>query len=459
MKFPWRSELAYSFLAVPFICGVAGVILSGLQPKASEITKANRATGVGDAIGGTPADHDLALSNPDEYAWRLFVALNQQALPSTADAGIGDPSRPFPSLDGNHSVVWESWALASGGRTGQPVKNPDTPNRSEVFLNDGATPKPWGMWERSTGTKPYLKYFDSILLQDGRDDFPITGSKAGAGRPKPPSTPKATVKSHPAKTSIQFIPPAGTNDFEVRLNREFYEDIVASGLFNAEAVRDSYLHDPAPQMIKFNPPAKAVKAAWRVLDAQKDDFSKFYCRTQDNVTYGLTALHVMTKDLDNWFWCSFVHESRPTISGPQPDRPTPPWFKDLAGNTAWSHYRLRGTQIAFLDSEGNPTLLGNPFIEGAVKDSSGNSNVNYLLTSCITCHSRATVGGIGAIASSTSNPTRDEGIHMLPLRPYLVGKFDPTWLAPRANAKYKQTPFVWTVPTRVIAKKYPPSVH
>ena len=51
-----------------------------------------------DPIGGTSEDAGLAISNPDEYAWRLFAEL----------------SKPHLHKDGkpDGTVKWENWALA-----------------------------------------------------------------------------------------------------------------------------------------------------------------------------------------------------------------------------------------------------------------------------------------------------------------------------------------------------------
>ena len=44
--------------------------------------------------GGSPQDVSDAVSHPQEYAWRLFLAPNRQANPTTR--GEFDPSKPTP---------------------------------------------------------------------------------------------------------------------------------------------------------------------------------------------------------------------------------------------------------------------------------------------------------------------------------------------------------------------------
>ena len=74
------------------------------------------------------------MNDPDELAWQLFLALCRQALPGKA--GEPDPTKPsIKEYDPDRPVVWETWALANGGRAGPVYQRP---NRSEVFDVVGA---------------------------------------------------------------------------------------------------------------------------------------------------------------------------------------------------------------------------------------------------------------------------------------------------------------------------------
>jgi hypothetical protein len=89
--------------------------------------------------GGRPEDAALAVANPDEFAWQLFLALCRQALPGRA--GEPDPAKPrLTDYDPDRPVVWETWALANGGRAGPVYVRP---NRSEVFKDRGERPTAW----------------------------------------------------------------------------------------------------------------------------------------------------------------------------------------------------------------------------------------------------------------------------------------------------------------------------
>jgi hypothetical protein len=88
-----------------------------------------------------------------------------------------------------------------------------------------------------------------------------------------------------------------------------------------------------------------------------------------------------------------------------PDKGFPP----EVANTVWQNYRLRGTQVDFVTSTGRPTLLGNTQIEGTFQASS----------SCITCHSRASIGQKPASGQRPSRISLFEDIHAIQRFPTL----------------------------------------
>src|SRR5262245_62109847 len=82
--------------------------------------------------GGTSEGTNLALTNPDEFAWQLFFYANRPARPGVA--GEADPAGRFGQTAA--TVVWESWALSSGG------------DLSETYPKDGARPVDWPQLRR-----------------------------------------------------------------------------------------------------------------------------------------------------------------------------------------------------------------------------------------------------------------------------------------------------------------------
>jgi hypothetical protein len=186
---------------------------------------------------------------------------------------------------------------------------------------------------------------------------------------------------------------------ETRLNKETYEFIHTNELYNLDGQLRAY--DRGTD-VNFPRAAKEVKAQWRKIDSKERaryHTVEVVAADGTKTLYGLTALHITTKDLPNWFWATFEHVDNQLLPGNEKwqlasvdrfackgqalDCNKAPTGTVLDG-TKWVNYRLRGTQIDFVDGRGNPTLLANSQPESSFQTSS----------SCITCHSRASIGRI-----------------------------------------------------------------
>lgn len=316
-----------------------------------------------------PQDTKMALFEPDCYSWRLFVALNWPVDPTTK---MADPTASFGDVA---PLVWESWRNARNGA-------PDT-----VFRPDGADPGPWL-------DAPLVAMADDRF--DSADEMPLQlialiERLEAAGGPV-----------------LEFDPStAGRSINETRLNRETYEFVRTEELFNIEGQIAKFTAGAAT--ISFPAAAKEVKAQWRVItEADKPRYHWVEGQgAQGQQIYGLTALHITTKDLPNWLWATFEHidnkdaqpsdPTHPAAEGwllPSVDRfacPDAPHDCEAAPQgiglegTHWENYRLRGVQIDFFDSMGRATLLANSQPEQFFQTSS----------SCITCHALASVNAAG----------------------------------------------------------------
>lgn len=302
-----------------------------------------------------PQDTLAAQSETDEYAWRLFVALN---WPANVTQRQADPAKKF-GADG--SVTWETWK-----------------NAREVFLAKGVDPGPW-LGGPSPSASPTMQRFETLPLQQQ-----IRLRKLEKMGLKPMFDPVAAARS--------------IN--ETRLNKETFEFIRANEFYHLDGQLKAY--DQGAE-VSFPKAAKEIKAQWRKIDPNdKERFHSVEVINADGTKtlYGLTALHITTKDLPNWLWATFEHVDNQQIPGNEKwqlvsvdrfackgqssDCGKAPTGIGLEG-TKWANYRLRGAQIDFVDGRGNPTLLANSQPESGFQTSS----------SCITCHSRATIGRIG----------------------------------------------------------------
>ncbi len=211
----------------------------------------------------------------------------------------------------------------------------------------------------------------------------------------------------------------------------------------------------------FPQASKEIKARW--VRIQEKDKPRYHWRTIKAKNgkvqlWGLSALHIITRDLPGWFWCDFEHVDferhaeqysyDSTTRGLNPPSGEKGIRKETKG-TRWETMRLRGTQTSFVDREGRPTILANTQIEHGFQQKS----------SCMSCHARATVG----LRSARPNLPKWQA-NTLPLnlaiKPVLdepVGAPDPKWFVNEyGERRYMQTHFLWSLPFRALSTKVSP---
>jgi hypothetical protein len=370
--------------------------------------------------GGTAADADMAINSPDEYAWQLFLFLHRQASDGTA--GVADPSKSITQFDPDKPVVWESWALASGAGSSQ--------TGSEVYKPNGEKPGEWKDLPRASA---------------------VAAAKLFSVPTKSLLSPRASTRGGPS-VLVAPLDPLGQ---EVRMNEATFNFVRDNELYHVgglEAQRDLARSSSNPNLVQFPKAAKEVKAQWERLDMTKENEEKarFHWRKVGNDVYKLAALHIITKDLPNWFWADFVHvdyehangaslPSRDKTTRASPGSPNPPAKgsqegerRELTGSK-WANYRLRGTQINFVDARGTPVILGNGEIETAFPDQS----------SCMACHARATIGPMNGNRITTLSGGEDGNVQSP----------NPALFVKNGGIEFLQNDFVWSAPLR--AKRKP----
>jgi hypothetical protein len=373
--------------------------------------------------GGDPASAAKALNAPDEFAWSLFEFLCLQAAPGQAGAPDG---RPITSYDDDTAVVFETWALASGTGANQAG--------SEVFKPDGSDPGPWSALPRSAAAQ---KLFSADLkLTPGPGPQVQTLAQGLAPASAGPAGRIATPTSNE-----EFL------GFEVRVNQPTFDFIRSRTMYNIEGLEALYQQAAAASnrdLIQFPAAAKEIKADWVPTNdpttISDDEKARYHWRKVGDRYFKLVALHISTKDLNNWFWADFAQEDFETSQGPgkpvianpsidsttrgpnAPDRGEQDGVRKELMGSKWAHYRLRGSQIDF----NTPTVVGNPMIEGG----------NARNSSCMTCHFRASIGPApnGQILTLGSV--------------FVTGTPSPSMFGQGSDIAFLATDFEWSAPRR-----------
>lgn len=325
---------------------------------------------------------------PSRHAWNLFLLLNHPAKDPKIARGQPDLTKAF-GTPGTTSV-WETWRLTG----------------TEVCLDKGAVPPE--------------DFNDNSLLGS-----PVTG--------KVPEPPKAMLLQKLQSNGFLFdrkrtvLKPLfdvnggvfhGEGGFgESRMNKALYDFVWQNRLYNLAG-----LNEFAAKAVPLSVPVDSmeVKAGWIELtpDLLKSGADKrYYTAELNGKKYGLSSLHIITKDIPDWFWCTFHQKESPNTGQETPDNYGPP--PQLKG-TVWENYKLGGVQTDFVTTTGHPTLLSDPYIEKGFEKSS-----------CMTCHARASINAQGQALSVQPD----------------VGAPHPDDFSQNGKSVF-QTDFIYSLPTR-----------
>jgi len=237
---------------------------------------------------------------------------------------------------------------------------------------------------------------------------------------------------------IFFLPQQPLEE-EVRMNRSSFDFIVANRLWYVQGQVEAFNKQ---SVLTFPTDAKEVKAHWKQIT--EADKARYHWQTgSDGNTYGLIALHIMTKDLPNWFWATWEHVDNPqrckqigcrdsfgVMPSGQLSTELVAMMNAAGMGPEWMNYRLTGSQTEFVDATGRPVIIGNSEVEGPFIQTS----------SCISCHARATVNNNGNRLDIFVSPNPLQGN---------VGVPDPSWFYQPSNTgekrKFLQLDFVWSL--------------
>lgn len=363
------------------------------------------------------SDPNLAMNNPDQLAWTLFLAINTDA--KTA---------------GNNNALFETWA--SDGDTFQT--NPVWPT----------TGSPLALRPRILGL-----VLERAHPGGGFRSFVVPGGNA-------------TEETRRNKADFDFI-----------VENDLYK---VSGLQAAYAAGKALSFPIDSVEVKANWVAVDQLKSFNGFSGTPADAAKLYhVNSAGNKQYALVSMHVISKLVPNWTWATFEHKDNPgrcdvigcrdafgaqqPITAPKslteskqhyPDCVQSPALMALFAKAkidpAYANYCLKGSQADFTDTTGLAIRLGNSVTE--------NGFVNQ--ASCMTCHGRAAFDSTGKMTSfagfdpiSFNMPIEDTGNAPVgplsaswywvaggpPSFPMFAGESDIARIALAAD-------FVWSVP-------------
>lgn len=293
-----------------------------------------------------------------------------------------------PANDGTRNVIWETWASSD-----------------DIFADPNKVP----VWpSQGTETK---KLSPNLRQQDAFREFMRQRLAPGTAAPE--------------------FHPSGIGGNEVRMNRPAFDYVVANELYHLDGQEKAFRDG---KKIDLPVLAKEIKASWKEI--READKPRYHWQPYQGKIYGLIALHITTKDVPQWFWCTFEHVDNPRRGAVVPSvdafglkadgsisEALGALYQEAGLGDTWKNYRLNGSQINFTDTQGRPTILANSIIEDGFEAAS----------SCVTCHAMATV---------------DSGGGRLSFFPPQTGTPDPAWFEDTtvtpAQRRFIQLDFVWS---------------
>jgi hypothetical protein len=292
-------------------------------------------------------------STPEQTAWQLFVA---------ATCPVNGDKYPY--------VTWENWIEQN------QLYNPQGQNQAFV-----------------QGVRP--RFHMSPLARIMRERLAKRSSRAEVLLPQAANE-SCNSQTWSGRTICE----------EARLNSDAQNYVTSNGL---TTLNGQVQFISAGKTFQFTPPSIEIKADWIQLPSCNNLPANVHVETINNVCYALGGIHLISKLVDKWIWATFEPQNQTTNSqrcvvlgcndpwGSVPaqssgqstalSQPLSQLISNAGLAPEWKNYRLDGVQVDFLNSNGQPSVLGNSIIEG---DNAGNPTL-MKSSSCITCHNFSTI--------------------------------------------------------------------
>ncbi len=410
-----------------------------------------------------------ALDFPSKHAWDLFLTLSHPALDRKIERGKPDCTKPIGTP--GTTAVWESWRNAGG-------TNDDGKSFGEVFLSGGVEPPDWNdnkIHDEKPGQVPKTLVRNAAAMS------------IAAASDQPPTHFSFHDLALMDSLKPMFSPDdgmfTGGGAFgETRMNRATYEFIKRECLWSREGLEryaQAFLAGKKSR-INFPPDAMEVKAAWISFTREgvpASEHHKYYTAEYKGEKYGLMTLHVLTKDIPNWFWASFHHVDQLKYQSPaDKGRPLKPGVETedkygrpkILDGTVWENYKLGGTQTEFESDIGEPTMLSDAHVEKG-----------FVRSSCITCHATAVISPDKsppvpdqrkALCILSPGDTNFGGVNVANCKKWIGEKYFgqddklisergaplAEWYLKNGKLFYLPTDFLYSIPLRAQAETSPP---
>lgn len=353
----------------------------------------------------------MAQNLPEIFAWDAFALLNWPSKPK-------DSSAPNTSecIGSATPVVWEAWKESS-----------------EVYLDNGQKPQPWGTPRqvppevlekaKAMGLPPNQPFHNLGLIQQ------VSGLVFKSGEDN---------QGEPIR-------------YELGMNKSTFDYIANGSLYNknGQEAAAKKCNPASRNCIQFNWDAMEIKTSWLWITGNPRSteianryvtVNAYYQKTDKSgkpLGYevgqaAMTGMHITSKALPDWLWATFENVynatyTPATIENAIPDRvkQANAEYQKLLQGTKYANYELVGTQVNFTD----PELLANSQIETHFQKKS----------SCITCH---------AIAAVSKLPTGPFYLSFVDNRAgnltYYTGELTPE-LAQQMRTNFVPLDYVWSL--------------
>lgn len=208
--------------------------------------------------------------------------------------------------------------------------------------------------------------------------------------------------------------------YQLLMNQSTFDYIVQRGFYNVEGQEQAATENKPAD---FPANAFELKTSWIWIGTDQAKFDalngKYYIvqAYYENVVNGqpqgivtgyaaLSGMHIINKQQPDWVWMTFENVNNPTFTQAKLELPIPDYAVQSnktyqqqlqAQGSVFANYQLDGVQMSFND----PTLLANSNIESAFQKES----------SCMTCHSLASIQANGAYFNLVNNQGGNVGYY------------------------------------------------